>query len=228
MLSESYFDHHEIWRIVEARHLISTMKLVDSLSEHELLEEILEESKPPVPASAADLHYFLSTPFRYFPLSGGSRFRAENDPGVWYGAESMSTAAAEMSYRRWGFIRDAVGLDHLPSAQYTVFSDKVSGETVNLRKAPFDRFEQNWSSRGDYGATQAFARIARDLSIDIIIYRSVRDPESRSCYAVLNPESFQSTTPENIYNCCLTVLPGEAVWHRQGSDPFAFDTSAWS
>ncbi|NTU53710.1 MAG: RES domain-containing protein, partial [Chlorobiaceae bacterium] len=127
--------------MVEVRHVISTMRLVDSLYEHELLEEIIEESKPPVPAEAQGLHYLLSTPFRYLPLPGGSRFRGDVDFGVWYGAETMATAAAEMSYLRWRFIHDASGLNQLPSAHYTVFSDQVAGKMVDLRCPPFNRDE---------------------------------------------------------------------------------------
>lgn len=37
-----------------------------------------------------------------------ARFRAETDPGVFYGAGSVRTAAAELSYWRWKFRREAV------------------------------------------------------------------------------------------------------------------------
>ncbi len=37
------------WRVVEAQHRISTLKLVDTLVEQARLEELLERSKPPVP-----------------------------------------------------------------------------------------------------------------------------------------------------------------------------------
>ena len=45
--------------------MVSTLKLVDTLAEQALLEDILEESKPPVPPECRHLHYLLSTPFRY-------------------------------------------------------------------------------------------------------------------------------------------------------------------
>ena len=41
--------------MVEAQHLVSASKLVDTRAEQELLEDILEVHKPPVPKEAADL-----------------------------------------------------------------------------------------------------------------------------------------------------------------------------
>ena len=65
----------ELWRVVEAQHTASTMRLADSLAEQAVLESILEDSKPRMPDEAEKLHYLLATPFRYRPRSG-SRFRS--------------------------------------------------------------------------------------------------------------------------------------------------------
>jgi hypothetical protein len=62
--------------LVEAQHRISTLKLVDTVEEQQALEQLIEETKPPLPPECAGLHYLLSTPFRYgavYPV--GSRFR---------------------------------------------------------------------------------------------------------------------------------------------------------
>src|SRR6266850_8408521 len=53
------------WRLVEAQHRISTLKLVDSVDEQETLEDLIQASKPSVPPECQHLHYLLSTPFRY-------------------------------------------------------------------------------------------------------------------------------------------------------------------
>ena len=45
------------WRVVEAQHRASTMRLVDTLAEQRALEDLLEAGKPPLPAEAAQLHY---------------------------------------------------------------------------------------------------------------------------------------------------------------------------
>ena len=74
------------WRIVEAQHVASTMKIVDDAAEQDVLELLLETSKPPQPSAVSTLDYLLATPFRYDPRRGGSRFRGATDPGVFYGA----------------------------------------------------------------------------------------------------------------------------------------------
>ena len=48
------------WRVVEAQHRASTMRLVDTLAEQRALEDLLEAGKPPLPAEAAQLHYLLA------------------------------------------------------------------------------------------------------------------------------------------------------------------------
>jgi hypothetical protein len=53
------------WRLVEAQHRVSTLKLVDTVEEQTVLEEQIQGTKPPLPPGAERLHYLLSTPFRY-------------------------------------------------------------------------------------------------------------------------------------------------------------------
>src|SRR3546814_1447755 len=81
------------WRLVEAQHRVSTLKLVDTLEEQDLLERLTEEAKPSVSEECRHLHYLLATPFRYgaaYPR--GSRFRrAGMTPGVFYAAETPAT-----------------------------------------------------------------------------------------------------------------------------------------
>src|SRR5204862_2427670 len=74
------------WRAVEAQHQVSTRKLVDSAEEQELLEELIDRTKPP-DMTAGKTHYLLATPFRYPPLRHGSRFGTRHERGIWYGSE---------------------------------------------------------------------------------------------------------------------------------------------
>ena len=84
------------WRVVEAQHKVSTLKLVDRLDEQALLENLIEETKPPVPPECDGLHYLLATPFRYgSPYPRGSRFRRAGwTPGVYYASATTATAIA--------------------------------------------------------------------------------------------------------------------------------------
>ncbi len=93
------------WRIVEAQHLTSTRKLVDSLEEQQLLEEMLESNKPPLKKEALDLHYLLATPFRYPPLKNGPRFGTRFGSSFWYGSLELNTALAETAFYRFNFLR---------------------------------------------------------------------------------------------------------------------------
>ena len=44
------------WRGVEAQHVVSTMRLVDSAAEQDLLEQLLEGSKPALPPEIGRAH----------------------------------------------------------------------------------------------------------------------------------------------------------------------------
>ncbi len=226
--SEARKRSETIWRIVESQHTASTMKLVDTLAEQDLLEEIIEESKPPVPHEARDLDYLLATPFRYVPFQPGSRFRSPSDPGVFYGAEAVRTAAAEVGYWRWIFLQETEGLDHLGPAPHTAFSVPISARAVDLRFSPFDRDTSDWTNPHEYRATQAFARIAREAGIEAIFYLSVRAPEPSWCAALLSAKAFASKRPDKeTQTWHLLVTRDEAIWRRESGATFSFPTSHW-
>src|SRR5512134_2866536 len=94
------------WRVVEGQHVVSTRKLVDSAAEHEILESLIEEVKPPLPDEPEfrGLHYLLVTPFRYPPLRHGSRFATRTERSLWYGSTRPRTAFAETAYYRLLFL----------------------------------------------------------------------------------------------------------------------------
>ena len=134
--------------MVEAQHVASTSKLVDTRAEQEQLEDILEEHKPPIPQEAANLHYLLFSPFRYETrLPSGSRFRAINDPGVFYAAETVRTAAAEVGYWRWRFLQDTAGLERLQPCSFTVFRVPIKTSCIDLREPPYDSDAPNGNIR---------------------------------------------------------------------------------
>jgi hypothetical protein len=194
------------WRVVEAQHRASTMRLVDTLAEQRALEDLLEAGKPPLPPEAARLHYLLATPFRYpAPPPAGSRFRGIGDPGVWYGASAVHTALAEVAYWRMKFLADSPATPDLPPVPHTVFRANVGGSAIVLDDAPFARQRRQWEDPASYVATQALARTAREAGIAMIRYRSVRDPEHRACTAVLTPNAFRTSTPLEQHTWLIKV-----------------------
>ena len=72
----------EVLRLVESQEQVATSRLVGTLAEQELLETMIEASKPPLLKRALRLHYLLSTPFRYPPLRHGSRFGGRDEPSL--------------------------------------------------------------------------------------------------------------------------------------------------
>ena len=216
------------WRVVEAQHVASTMKLVDSSGEQEILEDLLESGKPVLPGSVSGLHFLLATPFRYPPPPGGSRFRGDNDPGVFYAGETIRTACAELGYWRWRFLLDAPDLAELGPVPHTAFLVRICTQVADLRLAPFAEDAACWSDPSDYGACQAFSRVAREAGLGAILYRSVRDPEVAWCVAVLMPDAFESRFPEpELQTWWLVVRRTGVTWTRAPGESHAFSASAW-
>jgi hypothetical protein len=204
-----------IWRIVEAQHVASTMKVVDNAAEQDILESLLESSKPPLPDESRGLDYLLATPFRYDPIRPGSRFRGVSDPGVFYGAASIPTACAELGYSRWKFLMEAEDLDKIEPVAHTAFRADIHATAVDLRVSPFSRDADIWLHPSDYFPTQAFARTAREADIGAIVYQSVRDPEAGWCAAILTPAAFSSKKHHpSTQTWWLAVHQDQVIWRR--------------
>jgi RES domain len=212
--------------VVEAQHTASTMRLTDSLEEQALLETVLEESKPALPAEVRRLHYLLATPYRYRPHAG-SRFRAALEPGVWYGAEALRTALAEKSYWRLRFLLDSPATPDLKPVPHTAFQAVVrSRAALDLTRAPFARERAAWTGRSDYRGTQALAAAARAAGIELIRYESVRDPEHAACVAVLAPGAFGRGKPHALETWFIAAARRGVRCAVQGSDVPQFEFSA--
>ncbi|MEC5385165.1 RES family NAD+ phosphorylase [Uliginosibacterium sp. H3] len=216
-----------LWRMVESQHVASTMKLVDSAAEQDVLEILLEQGKPPLPLGTTGLDYLLASPFRYPPYPAGSRFRSSTDPGVFYGAPNMGTAAAELGYWRWRFLLDSPALQQVGPVLHTAFRAKVNAICIDLREPPFDAQAAAWTAARDYGATQALARSAREAKLQAIVYASVRDPQQGWCAALLTPEGFARRKPEPLtQSWWLTATRQQVVWRRE-SETMSFATQDW-
>lgn len=204
------------WRMVEAQHQASTLKLVDNADEQAVLESLLEASKPPLPAVVARLDYLLATPFRYPPSHRGSRFRAPTDPGVFYAAEDIHTAAAELGGWRWRFLANSDGLSRIDPVAHTAFQALVAASGIDLTRPPLDADAARWMAPDDYTATQALATAARSVPLAAIRYASVRHPEHRPCVAVLDPDGFASPRPDPATQTWwLAVDAHGAHWVRE-------------
>lgn len=187
------------WRLVEAQHRVSTLKLTDTLAEQALLEDLIEETKPAIPPECRHLDFLLATPFRYGAIyPTGSRFRrAGRTPGVYYAAENPRTAVAEMAFYRLLFFAESPATPW-PSdaAEYTAFSAAIVTERLlDLTKDPLAADSVIWTDRTSYSECQAFADVARTADADVIRYESVRDPVKGCNLAILMCRAFSNPAP---------------------------------
>ena len=214
-----------LWRGVEAQHVLATMRLVDNQEQQQILEALLETSKPNLPSSSRDKHYLLSAPFRY-SSSHASRFRRQNAPGLWVGAEELQTACAEVGFWRWRFLMDSDGLKSLAlHAQLTFFQAKVAGKSVDLTTHPWSSAEPLWSSR-NYAASHAMSDEGRQQGLQWIRYRSTLGTKGM-CGAVLSPQalSLRSDFAQQTWACKFTA---GGVFMQQGNNAsYQFDARDW-
>lgn len=182
------------WRVVEAQHHVSTLKLTDTRAEQALLENLIEGTKPPIPPECEHLSFLLYTPFRYYPpLPYGSRFRRAGAlEGVFYGSESVETAIAESAFWRLLFYAESPATPWPANAgEHTAFAcEFATGRSIDLTRPPFDDREKSWMHHTDFGACHAVADLARAQAIDVIKYKSVRDPRHRNNIAILHCRAF--------------------------------------
>ncbi len=221
LASETYPARGHIWRVVEHQHTASTRKLVSTHAEQELLEALLETSKPPFPPDAEQLHYLLKTPFRYYPPNPyGSRFRHPGlIEGVFYASLKKRTAMAEMAYYRLRFFQDAP--ECIPPKQehkLTAFSMQYKTEReINLQRAPLNKDKTQWTHPTDYSTTQALAKVAREASIESIRYLSVRDPGQGSNIALLTFTAFSANQPAQEQTWYMHFSDSEVIATRPSS-----------
>lgn len=199
LASESKHYEGRGWRLVEAQHQVSTLKLVDTLEEQRIIENLIEMTKPVIPADCRHLDYLLATPFRYETTPpAGSRFRrAGHARGVFYASEKSETAVAEIVFYRLLFFAESPGTPWPKEAvEYTGFSVALAvNRAVDLMVPPFVDSRATWIHPISYVSCQELADAARSARLALIRYESVRDPHAGSNLAVLSCRAFSEPRP---------------------------------
>jgi hypothetical protein len=211
------------WRAVEAQHQISTRKLVDSLEEQALLEQLIETAKPPDRTGGAR-HVLLATPFRYPPLRHGSRFGGRHEPGIWYGSETRRTLFAEVAYYRLVFLEGTrADLDGVTTTHTAFRVSLRTARGVDLTAPPFDRHRAAIASPVEYGAAQALGGAMRGARVEAVRYPSARDVDGGVNVAAFSPAAFGTATPRDLesWHCTATRGRVELVRHDYFA-PLAF------
>lgn len=201
----------KLWRIVEAQHRISTNRLAAGAHDQALLEQLVEEVKPSLPAAARHLHYLLATPFRYGHMSSSRFRRAGEKPGIFYAAESIATAIAETAYWRLRFYARSPGFQPPnTTVEHSAISVTVTMDRLlDLCAPPYLEAASLWMAPDDYSACQLFAAEARAIDAQAIRYASVRDPEHRANVAILDASAFRDRAPRNAQTWHFRYEQGE-------------------
>ena len=186
------------WRVVESQHQVATRRLVDTLDEQVLLEKLIDSAKPPDNTRGRQ-HYLLSTPFRYPPLPYGSRFGSAHERGIWYGAESVATAMAEVAYYRLVFLEGTTAELGRVSMDLSAF--RASARTprgVRLTLPPFAEDRARISSPVSYAASQPLGAAMREASVELCTFHSARDPMGGVNIAAFTPRVFGRSEPRDF------------------------------
>lgn len=221
------------WRAVEAQHHVSTLKLVDTLDEQQQLEALIEGTKPALPPECRHLHYLLSTPFRYGAVHPtGSRFRrAGVTEGVFYAAEAPETAIAEITFHRLLFFSESPDTPWPANpAEYTAFAAEYrTNKAIDLTRGRFKAHSAAWLHPTDYRECQALAEWARIAAIEVIRYRSVRDPKRGMNIALLTCRAFAKPEPASLqtWRIHLSATGAQAICESSGIG-IGFDRSSFA
>lgn len=209
-------------RLVENQGQVATLRLVDTLDEQALLEQLLESSKPPLPEVDEPLHYLLQTPFRYPPLRWGSRFGGRHEPSLFYAAGRLETAMAETAYYRFVLWHGMA----VPPPSGRILSEHSSFEAryqvergVRLQREPFTRCREAITHRSDYSASQALGSAMREAGVEAFEYPSARCPQGGINVALYRPAAFAERRPRNLQPwLCETTADYVAFKNAQAPD----------
>jgi hypothetical protein len=192
-------------RIVEAQEINATRQLVDTIDEHDLLEQLIESSKPKIPYDMRGYHYLLSTPFRYPPLNYGSRFGTVHEPSLLYGSIKEATCVAECAFYRLSFFHSMIEAPAIIKAQHTLFTAGFrSSKVVDLSSPIFLKYASQIADKSDYTFTQKLGSFLRNNGFDCLLYSSARDPGHGLNVALYNHVPLKDKKPI-----------ATAEWHSQ-------------
>lgn len=204
-------------RLVENQEQKVTVALVDDLAEHEVLEQLIEDSKPPPAPGTARFDYLLRAPWRYPPLPWGSRFGRRWEPGIFYGSLSEEALLAEAAYYRLVFLEgmETPFADRVIS-QHTRFEARYQTERGRrLDAPPCARHESVLRHPAEYGPCQALGTVLREAGTAAFTYVSARAPGRECNIALLQPAALRSRRHRNPVNGLCETRP-DGVQFRFG------------
>lgn len=204
----------------------SIYKITDTDDEAALVASAITRQRSNPSLAFGQLHPLMRQPFTAKAFPGGSRFRSQFDPGVFYCADRFETAAAERGYHHHLFVKNSPALESSGATAFTFFTVDLSLDLVDVRLAPFNKSPRVFHDKNSYAQSQRFASLVRQADVPGIKYTSVRNPKKAFCVAMLSPTGFASSQPiswdENWF--CIADRKG-ARWFNNSSHAAAAPVS---
>jgi len=212
-------------RLVENQEQKVTLALTDTLAEHDVLEGLLEDSKPDpgLHPRLAQLDYLLRTPWRYPPLPWGSRFGRRFEPSLFYGALSNAALFAEAAYYRLVFIEGMrTPFRERLISQFTVFEAMYQTEMgMDLSRPPFKKHQATLRHKSEYRPCQVLGSLLRDKGAEAVVYLSARAGNDALNIALISPAALRSRKHRKPRHG-LCEARKDMVSFRLGSELFEF------
>ena len=217
--------HAKVWRMVETQETTATLHIVDSMEEQAVLEELLDQVKPPYRKGTEGMHYLFKTAFRYPPLKYGSRFGTRLLPSFFYASEAVVTALAETAYYRFIFLDDMQTeyTKEIDSA-YSLFSASVrSQRCLDLRSEAFSDVQQQLVDPQHYAFCQTVGEWAvNQQQVEVIRTESARWPDGTNV-AIAEPNAIHSKFPSKMQTwLCRTTASKVSFSSREASSLHSF------
>jgi hypothetical protein len=217
---------NSVCRMVETQEYAATTSLVDDLEEQAILEQILDDFKPHYADDTQDLHYLISTPFRYPPLKYGSRFGAITEPSYFYASESISTCLVEAAFYRFYLIDGTeTPFQKMIQSEHSLFFVQVlSNSTLDLTQISDGEIQNQLTDPATYSFTQQVGQHARKDGADLLRYFSARSQQQGINVAIDNHTIIQSEKPEDKveYICQLDPQTGILRFSQPRTFPVKF------
>jgi len=208
----------KLYRMVENQEEVATTLITSNSEEQNILEELLEQSKPVQSPELEKRHYLIKTPFRYPPLNYGSRFGTIFSPSLFYGATDKKTVLTEVAYYRFRFLADVENSEeltkyNLQSSHSVFYVNAHSERAVQLTKSPFKEFKQQISAANSFKTSQALAKAMRGDGIELFNFYSARNPVGING-AVFTHTAIKSNKPKEIENWQCLTQSNRVVFHN--------------
>jgi hypothetical protein len=216
---------NNLFRFTDVTRWRAILNLVDTASEAEVFQSVLDVNRRMSKQVSQKLHPLLAQPFEMRDPAHPSRFRGGYEPGVLYAAETVSTCALERGFHKVRVVRESPELILGPSIGQTLINFDVRTRAIDIRVAPYSSKHRELADPNSYTKSQEFGVVARSAGAGAIIYSSARGTGEGPCVAVLRSDALNSGQPNWIKNdWTVRVTREKSIWiNSESNQTFEFN-----